>query len=206
MKISDSVKYIGVNDHVTDLFEGQYKIKNGISYNSYIIFDDKIAVMDTVDQSFTHEWLDKVADALNGRKPDYLIIQHMEPDHSANIANFMSVYPETTVVASSKAFSMMKQFFGTDFSDNRKEVGEGDSIDLGHRTLTFVTAPMVHWPEVIVTYDSGDKILFSADGFGKFGALDVDEPWEDGSSPLLYRYSRKIRKTSSGSSKKSGFT
>ena len=179
MKISDSVKYIGVNDHVTDLFEGQYKIKNGISYNSYIIFDDKIAVMDTVDQSFTHEWLDKVADALNGRKPDYLIIQHMEPDHSANIANFMSVYPETTVVASSKAFSMMKQFFGTDFSDNRKEVGEGDSIDLGHRTLTFVTAPMVHWPEVIVTYDSGDKILFSADGFGKFGALDVDEPWED---------------------------
>lgn len=179
MKISDSVKYIGVNDHVTDLFEGQYKIKNGISYNSYIIFDDKIAVMDTVDQSFTHEWLDKVADALNGRKPDYLIIQHMEPDHSANIANFMSVYPETTVVASSKAFSMMKQFFGTDFSDNRKEVGEGDSIDLGHRTLTFVTAPMVHWPEVIETYDSGDKILFSADGFGKFGALDVDEPWED---------------------------
>lgn len=179
MKISDSVKYIGVNDHVTDLFEGQYKIKNGISYNSYIIIDDKIAVMDTVDQSFTHEWLDKVADALNGRKPDYLIIQHMEPDHSANIANFMSVYPETTVVASSKAFSMMKQFFGTDFSDNRKEVGEGDSIDLGHRTLTFVTAPMVHWPEVIVTYDSGDKILFSADGFGKFGALDVDEPWED---------------------------
>lgn len=179
MKISDSVKYIGVNDHVTDLFEGQYKIKNGISYNSYIIFDDKIAVIDTVDQSFTHEWLDKVADALNGRKPDYLIIQHMEPDHSANIANFMSVYPETTVVASSKAFSMMKQFFGTDFSDNRKEVGEGDSIDLGHRTLTFVTAPMVHWPEVIVTYDSGDKILFSADGFGKFGALDVDEPWED---------------------------
>ena len=179
MKISDSVKYIGVNDHVTDLFEGQYKIKNGISYNSYIIFDDKIAVMDTVDQSFTHEWLDKVADALNGRKPDYLIIQHMEPDHSANIANFMSVYPETAVVASSKAFSMMKQFFGTDFSDNRKEVGEGDSIDLGHRTLTFVTAPMVHWPEVIVTYDSGDKILFSADGFGKFGALDVDEPWED---------------------------
>ena len=179
MKISDSVKYIGVNDHVTDLFEGQYKIKNGISYNSYIIFDDKIAVMDTVDQSFTHEWLDKVADALNGRKPDYPIIQHMEPDHSANIANFMSVYPETTVVASSKAFSMMKQFFGTDFSDNRKEVGGGDSIDLGHRTLTFVTAPMVHWPEVIVTYDSGDKILFSADGFGKFGALDVDEPWED---------------------------
>lgn len=179
MKISDSVKYIGVNDHVTDLFEGQYKIKNGISYNSYIIFDDKIAVMDTVDQSFTHEWLDKVADALNGRKPDYLIIQHMEPDHSANIANFMSVYPETTVVASSKAFSMMKQFFGTDFSDNRKEVGEGDSIDLGHRTLTFVTAPMVHWPEVIVTYDSGVKILFSADGFGKFGALDVDEPWDD---------------------------
>ena len=179
MKISDSVKYIGVNDHVTDLFEGQYKIKNGISYNSYIIFDDKIAVMDTVDQSFTHEWLDKVADALNGRKPDYLIIQHMEPDHSANIANFMSVYPETTVVASSKAFSMMKQFFGTDFSDNRKEVGEGDSIDLGHRPLTFVTAPMVHWPEVIVTYDSGDKILFSADGFGKFGALDVDEPWDD---------------------------
>lgn len=179
MKISDSVKYIGVNDHVTDLFEGQYKIKNGISYNSYIIFDDKIAVMDTVDQSFTHEWLDKVADALNGRKPDYLIIQHMEPDHSANIANFMSVYPETTIVASSKAFSMMKQFFGTDFSDNRKEVGEGDSIDLGHRTLTFVTAPMVHWPEVIVTYDSGDKILFSADGFGKFGALDADEPWDD---------------------------
>ena len=179
MKISDSVKYIGVNDHVTDLFEGQYKIKNGISYNSYIILDDKIAVMDTVDQNFTHEWLDKVADALNGRKPDYLIIQHMEPDHSANIANFMSVYPETTVVASAKAFLMMKQFFGTDFSDNRKEVGEGDSIDLGHRTLTFVTAPMVHWPEVIVTYDSKDKILFSADGFGKFGALDANEPWED---------------------------
>jgi len=179
MKITADIKYVGVNDHVVDLFEGQYVVKNGISYNSYVIMDDKIAVMDTVDARFTHEWLDNIQSVLGTREPDYLIIQHMEPDHSANIANFMDVYKNTTIVSSAKAFAMIQQFFGTDFSDRKIVVGEGDTLSLGKHTLAFVAAPMVHWPEVIVTYDTCDKVLFSADGFGKFGALDVDEPWED---------------------------
>ncbi|MBE6623989.1 MAG: MBL fold metallo-hydrolase [Ruminococcaceae bacterium] len=179
MFITNDIKYIGVNDHKIDLFEGQYKVPNGMSYNSYIITDEKIAVLDTVDAAFTHEWLDNLQNTLGKRKPDYLIIQHMEPDHSANIAKFLKFFPETVIVASTKAFSMMKNFFGTDFSDNRIVVGEGDTLSLGKHTLTFVTAPMVHWPEVIVTYDSFDKVLFSADGFGKFGALDKDELWDD---------------------------
>ena len=177
MIISDTVKYIGVNDHDVDLFEGQYTVPNGMSYNSYAIIDEKIAIMDTVDARFTHEWLDNIETALNGKKPDYLIVQHMEPDHSANIFNFVNTYPDAKVVSSSKSFVMMKQFFGTDFSDKQIVVGEGDTLCLGAHTLTFVTAPMVHWPEVIVTYDSLDKILFSADGFGKFGALDRKEDW-----------------------------
>ncbi|MGN0504113.1 MAG: flavin reductase [Ruminococcus sp.] len=177
MNITKDIKYIGVNDHKIDLFEGQYIVPNGMAYNSYAIIDDKIAIMDTVDANFTHEWLDNIANALEGRKPDYLIVQHMEPDHSANIANFMKAYPEATLVSSQKAFNMMNNFFGTDFSDRRIIVGEGDTLNLGTHTLTFVAAPMVHWPEVIVTYDSADKVLFSADGFGKFGALDVDEDW-----------------------------
>ncbi|MBO5898741.1 MAG: flavin reductase [Clostridia bacterium] len=179
MNVTSDIKYIGVNDHRVDLFEGQYRVPNGMSYNSYAILDDKIAIMDTVDIGFTHEWLDNIQSALNGRAPDYLIIQHMEPDHSANIMNFVKAYPNATLVASAKAFAMMKNFFGTDFTDNRIVVGEGDTLTLGKHTLTFVTAPMVHWPEVIVTYDSTDKVLFSADGFGKFGALDADEPWAD---------------------------
>ncbi len=177
MNITEDIKYIGVNDHKIDLFEGQYVVPNGISYNSYVIMDEKIAVMDTVDASFTHEWLDNLQNTLGNRKPDYLVIQHMEPDHSANIINFAKSYPETTIVSSSKAFAMMQNFFGTDFSDRRIVVGEGDTLSLGKHVLTFVTAPMVHWPEVIVTYDSTDKVLFSADGFGKFGALDVEEDW-----------------------------
>jgi len=175
--ISNAIKYVGVNDRKIDLFEGQYVVPNGMSYNSYVILDYKIAVMDTVDAAFTHEWLDNIADALGDRKPDYLVIQHMEPDHSANIVNFLKVYPDATVVSSAKAFSMMKNFFGTDFADNRIIVGEGDSLLLGEHELNFITAPMVHWPEVIVTYESSEKILFSADGFGKFGALDADEDW-----------------------------
>ena len=177
MFITNDIKYIGVNDHRIDLFEGQYVVPNGISYNSYAIVDEKIAIMDTVDASFTHEWLDNIQNTLGARKPDYLIIQHMEPDHSANIVNFLKAYPDVTVVSSAKAFNMMKNFFGTDFTDKRIVVGEGDTLSLGKHTLTFVTAPMVHWPEVIVTYDSLDKVLFSADGFGKFGALDVEEDW-----------------------------
>ena len=177
MNITKDIRYIGVNDHNIDLFEGQYVVPNGMAYNSYMILDEKIAIMDTVDARFTHEWLDNIQNALEGRKPDYLIIQHMEPDHSANIANFAKAYPETTLVASAKAFVMMKNFFGTDFADRRIVVGEGDTLSLGTHQLTFVTAPMVHWPEVIVTYDSTDKVLFSADGFGKFGALDVEEDW-----------------------------
>jgi len=177
MNITEDVKYVGVNDHKIDLFEGQYVVPNGMSYNSYAIIDEKIAIMDSVDISFTHEWLDNVANALEGREPDYLIVQHMEPDHSANILTFTKVYPKATVVSSTKAFNMMKSFFGTDFADRRIIVGEGDTLSLGKHNLTFVTAPMVHWPEVIVTYDSADKILFSADGFGKFGALDVNEDW-----------------------------
>ena len=177
MNITKDIQYIGVNDHKIDLFEGQYEVPNGMSYNSYVILDEKIAVMDTVDVAFTHEWLDNLQSVLNGKAPDYLIVQHMEPDHSANIVNFIKAYPKATVVSSAKAFVMMKNFFGTDFADNRMVVGEGDTLTLGKHTLTFVTAPMVHWPEVIVTYDSTDKVLFSADGFGKFGALDAEEDW-----------------------------
>ena len=178
MIITNDIKYIGVNDHQVDLFEGQYDVPNGMAYNSYLILDEKVAVMDTVDANFTSEWLDNLHRELNGRKPDYLIVQHMEPDHSANIANFMLTYPQAVVVSSAKAFVMMRNFFGTDFADRRIVVGEGDTLSLGKHTLTFVTAPMVHWPEVIVTYDSYDKVLFSADGFGKFGALDVEEEWD----------------------------
>ena len=177
MFITNDIRYVGVNDHQVDLFEGQYVVPNGMSYNSYVILDDKIAVMDTVDQNFTQEWLDNVAAVLEGRKPDYLVVHHMEPDHSANIANFLATYPEATVVSSAKAFVMMKNFFGSDYADRRIVVGEGDTLNLGKHVLTFVTAPMVHWPEVIVSYDSHDKVLFSADGFGKFGALDVEEDW-----------------------------
>ena len=178
MTITNDIRYIGVNDHKVDLFEGQYIVPNGMAYNSYVILDEKIAVMDTVDQHFTHEWLDNLQQVLSGRKPDYLVVQHMEPDHSANIHKFLALYPEATVVSSAKAFAMMKNFFGTDYADRRIVVGEGDTLSLGKHTLTFVTAPMVHWPEVIVTYDSFDKVLFSADGFGKFGALDVEEEWD----------------------------
>lgn len=177
MRITDDIQYVGVNDHQVDLFEGQYVVPNGMAYNSYVILDEKIAVMDTVDANFTHEWLDNVANVLGARKPEYLIIQHMEPDHAANIANFMKTYPDTKIVSSTKAFVMMEQFFGTDFADRQVVVGEGDSLSLGKHTLAFVAAPMVHWPEVIVTYDVQDKVLFSADGFGKFGALDVEEDW-----------------------------
>lgn len=177
MTITKDIRYIGVNDHKVDLFEGQYVVPNGMAYNSYVILDEKIAVMDTVDKNFTHEWLDNLQKALDGRKPDFLVVQHMEPDHSANIDKFLALYPEAVVVASAKAFAMMKNFFGTDYADRRIVVGEGDTLSLGKHTLAFVTAPMVHWPEVIVTYDAYDKVLFSADGFGKFGALDVEEDW-----------------------------
>ena len=175
--ISDAIKYVGVNDRKIDLFEGQYVVPNGMSYNSYVILDYKTAVMDTVDAAFTHEWLDNISEALGSRKPDYLVIQHMEPDHSANIVNFMKSYPDATIVSTAKAFSMMKNFFGPDFADKRLVVGEGDSLMLGEHELNFITAPMVHWPEVMVTYESAEKVLFSADGFGKFGALDADEDW-----------------------------
>ena len=176
-QVTDSVRYIGVNDHSIDLFEGQYVVPNGMAYNSYVIMDQKIAVFDTVDARFKHEWLDNLENALQGRKPDYLIVQHMEPDHSANIMTFAKEFPGAKIVASAKAFAMMKNFFGTEFEDRRAVVGEGDTLTLGEHTLAFVTAPMVHWPEVLMTYDTKDKILFSADGFGKFGALDVEEDW-----------------------------
>ena len=180
MKITDDILYVGVNDHKVDLFEGQYVVPNGMAYNSYVIKDEKIAVMDTVDANFTHEWLDNIAAVLNGAKPDYLIVQHMEPDHSANIHNFMKVYPDTTIVANAKTFGMMENFFRDMPLEGRKLVVEnGGTLSLGKHTLTFVFAPMVHWPEVMVTYDSTDKVLFAADGFGKFGALDADEPWDD---------------------------
>ena len=179
MFITKDIHYIGVNDHQVDLFEGQYVVPNGMAYNSYAILDEKVAIMDTVDQNFTHQWLDNIQAVLGERKPDFLVVQHMEPDHSANIANFLKVYPEATVVSSVKAFAMMKNFFGDDYADRRIVVGEGDTLSLGKHTLAFVTAPMVHWPEVIVTYDVYDKVLFSADGFGKFGALDVQEDWDD---------------------------
>ena len=179
MKITNDIRYIGVNDRQVDLFEGQYVVPNGMSYNSYVILDEKVAVFDTVDVHFFHDWLDNLQKQLGSRYPDYLIVSHMEPDHSANVANFMRTYPDAKVVATAKAFAMMRQFFGQDFSDGGIVVQEGDTLSLGRHTLTFLTAPMVHWPEVMVTYDSTDKVLFSADGFGKFGALDVDEPWDD---------------------------
>lgn len=179
MFVTEDIRYIGVNDHDVDLFEGQYTVENGMSYNSYVIFDEKVAVMDTVDAHFGVEWLQNLETELNGRRPDYLVVQHMEPDHSANIAVFMETYPEAQIVSSAKAFVMMQQFFGTDFPERKVVVGEGSTLELGRHTLTFVTAPMVHWPEVIVTYDNTDKVLFSADGFGKFGALDVEEDWAD---------------------------
>ena len=177
MTVTKDIRYIGVNDHQVDLFEGQYVVPNGMSYNSYAIVDEKIAIMDTVDKNFTHQWMDNIERTLAGRKPDYLVVHHMEPDHSANIDKFLNLYPQAVVVSSAKAFAMMQNFFGTDYADRRIVVGEGDTLCLGKHTLTFVTAPMVHWPEVIVSYDSCDKVLFSADGFGKFGALDVEEDW-----------------------------
>ena len=179
MKITDSIKYVGVNDHQVDLFEGQYKVPNGMSYNSYVILDEKVAVMDTVDAHFTDEWLGNLARVLDGRKQDYLVVQHMEPDHAANVANFMKAYPETTVVANAKTFVMIKNFFELDLEGRKLVVENGSSLSLGSHTLTFVFAPMVHWPEVMVTYESSEKVLFSADGFGKFGALDVEEDWDD---------------------------
>lgn len=178
MKITDTIKYVGVNDHQVDLFEGQYKVPNGMSYNSYVILDEKIAVMDTVDANFTHEWLDNIQKVLGDRKPDYLIVQHMEPDHAANIANFLKAYPDTIVVSNKKAFAMMQNFFDLDLEGHQIIVDNGGTLSLGKHNLTFVFAPMVHWPEVMVTYDSTDKVLFSADGFGKFGALDVEEDWD----------------------------
>lgn len=179
MTITNDIRYIGVNDHQVDLFEGQYTVPDGMAYNSYVIFDEKIAVMDTVDAAFCAQWLGNLQNALGCRKPDYLVVQHMEPDHSANVAEFARAYPEAVIVASAKAFAMMQNFFGSDFADRRIVVGEGDTLSLGTHTLHFVTAPMVHWPEVIVTYDDHDKVLFSADGFGKFGALDTEQAWAD---------------------------
>ena len=177
MFITDDIRYVGVNDHNIDLFEGQYVVENGMAYNSYVIMDEQISVMNTVDGNFTDEWLKNISDVIGDRKPSYLIVQHMEPDHSANIANFLDLYKDAKVVATAKAFVMMKQFFGTDYPERQIVVKEGDTLSLGTHTLTFVLAPMVHWPEVMVTYDSKDKVLFSADAFGKFGALDVEEDW-----------------------------
>lgn len=177
MDITNSIKYVGVNDHKIDLFEGQYIVPNGMAYNSYAVIGDKIAIMDSVEKSFGDEWLQNIEAAIEGKAPDYLVVQHMEPDHSSNILKFSEKYPKAQIVASAKAFTMMKNFYGNDFADNKIVVGEGDTLNLGNRTLTFMTAPMVHWPEVIVSYDSLDKVLFSADGFGKFGALDADEDW-----------------------------
>ncbi|MBE6572540.1 MAG: FprA family A-type flavoprotein [Ruminococcaceae bacterium] len=177
MNITNDIRYVGVNDHEIDLFEGQYVVPNGMAYNSYAIIDEKIAIFDSVDRRFGEEWLSNIKNALGERTPNYLIVQHMEPDHSANITSFANAYPEAKIVASAKAFAMMKNFFGTDFAERQIVVGENDTLSLGKHTLTFITAPMVHWPEVIVTYDSFDKVLFSADAFGKFGALDVDEDW-----------------------------
>ena len=177
--ITKDIIYVGVNDHKVDLFEGQYDVPNGMAYNSYVVLDEKVTVFDTVDANFNDEWLENVHKALDGRKPDYLVVQHMEPDHSANIFNFAKVYPDAKIVANTKTFVMMKQFFGTDFSDRQIVVKDGESLCTGKHTFTFVFAPMVHWPEVMVTYDSFDKVLFSADGFGKFGALDVEEDWAD---------------------------
>lgn len=177
MKITNDIKYVGVNDHEIDLFEGQYIVPNGMAYNSYVIMDDKIAVMDTVDANFKDEWLKNISEVLGDKKPDYLVVSHMEPDHSANIKNFIEAYPECTVVGNAKTFTMMEQFFSFDKEFERLVVADGDKLNLGKHELTFVFAPMVHWPEVMVAYDSTDKVLFSADGFGKFGALDADEDW-----------------------------
>ena len=177
MEITKDIRYAGVNDHEIDLFEGQYKVENGMAYNSYVIMDEKIAVMDTVDASFYEEWMQNIKQILGSRTPDYLVVQHMEPDHSANISAFLEAFPDTVIVSSAPAFNIMKQFFGTDYADRRQIVKEGDTLSLGVHTLQFIGAPMVHWPEVIVTYDQQDKVLFSADGFGKFGALDVEEDW-----------------------------
>ena len=177
MEITKDIRYAGVNDHEIDLFEGQYKVENGMAYNSYVILDEKTAVMDTVDASFYEEWMQNVKQILGSRTPDYLVVQHMEPDHSANISAFLEAFPDTVIVSSAPAFNIMKQFFGTDYADRRQIVKEGDTLSLGIHTLQFIGAPMVHWPEVIVTYDQQDKVLFSADGFGKFGALDVEEDW-----------------------------
>ena len=174
MGITKDILYVGVNDHLVDLFEGQYDVPNGMAYNSYLICDNKVAVMDSVDAHFTDEWITKIAAALGERTPDYLVVQHMEPDHSGSVAAFAQAYPGTTIVASAQAFNMMKAYFGTDYADRRVVVKEGDTLPLGTHTLHFVTAPMVHWPEVIMTYDDADKVLFSADAFGKFGALDVE--------------------------------
>ena len=179
MQVTDSIRYVGVNDHQVDLFEGQYQVPNGMSYNSYVILDEKVAVMDTVDIHFGEEWMANVKAVLAGRTPDYLIVQHREPDHSANISRFLEEYPQATVVATAKAFVMMKQFFGNDYADRRIVASEMSELSLGAHTLHFVMTPMVHWPEVMVTYESSEKVLFSADGFGKFGALDCDEPWDD---------------------------
>ena len=177
MKITNDIRYVGVNDHKIDLFEGQYVVPNGMAYNSYVIIDEKIAVMDSVEANFADEWLENIQNELGGRTPDYLIVSHMEPDHSANIVSFINRYPKVKIVASAKAFTMCKNFFGTDFADRRIIVGEGDGLSLGKHNLCFITAPMVHWPEVLMTYDSEDKVLFSADAFGKFGALDIEEDW-----------------------------
>lgn len=179
MIISQDIRYVGVNDHEIDLFEGQYSVPNGMAYNSYAIIDEKIAIMDSVDARFTQTWFDNIKSVLGEKKPDYLIVQHMEPDHSGSILRFMEAYPDTKIVASARAFVMIRNFFGVDFSDRQITVGEGDTLSLGSHTLTFITAAMVHWPEVIMTYDSTDKVLFSADAFGKFGALDVEEDWTD---------------------------
>ena len=176
--VTEDIRYVGVNDHEIDLFEGQYAVPQGMAYNSYVILDDKIAVMDTVDIHFAQEWLNNIAEALDGKKPTYLVVQHMEPDHSASIAEFLKVYPDAIVVGNAKTFVMMQQFFGADVAPNREVVANKGTLELGSHTLTFVFAPMVHWPEVMVTYDSVDKVLFSADGFGKFGALDVEEDWD----------------------------
>lgn len=178
MFITNDIRYVGVNDHEIDLFEGQFTVPNGMAYNSYVITDEKTAVMDTVDARFTAEWLGNIESVLGGRKPDYLVVQHMEPDHSANIVNFLTAYPEATVIANSKTLTMMKNFFDYDFDGKVQLVEDGSSISLGRHELTFVFAPMVHWPEVMFTYDKADKVLFTADGFGKFGALDVDEEWD----------------------------
>lgn len=198
MKITSDIKYVGVNDHQVDLFEGQYVVPNGMAYNSYVILDEKIAVMDTVDIHFEKEWLANVETALDGRTPVYLVVQHMEPDHSANIQNFMKKYPDTTIVGNAKTFAMMDQFFTLDSQVKRLTVQDKGTLSLGKHELTFVFAPMVHWPEVMVTYDSTDKVLFSADGFGKFGALDVEEDWDDGARRyyigIVGKYGMQVQK------------